>query len=510
VCDKGPENLSGSVRITEVLVDLKEHYPNQVVLIAGNRDVNKLRFSSELYDPAQPSPLYWGKGRIPDIDSWMKNGHQAYPQAPPRCTLKEILDSDTKYGKLLQAAQKEPAHYERIVKLWWVLDCTMGSVGEFMRRWKELESYPDLRTHWVELGEKLREDVTPFEVFLDFYNSVQKNAVYLEGGVKKKKDGRMIRYLEGAQLAYLYNNDSLFVHGSANNVGRVPLSRKEIPNVKDWVVAINRWYYHQIFEAWRACPRWKTSVPPQDYYAGAARSREDEDFWSQRGGDRLLDYVLPDSQFTTVSAHMFDPKTFDWGALESYKGLQSRLPGIKRLFIGHQPHGQSPAIRKIDVQSELPPLLIVSGDTGLSGESNADDTRDEKAYTLIVLDAEHTRIYGQVPMLPEVPLVDFFAEDEPVGREDSENEGYIVKVKTLFDGNEYLISSKQFNPVKYESKKRITRSENHVINNEGHVQRILRRFQSLFNVGKFFFISLFGVLVALVLHNSFMGFMRLL
>jgi predicted phosphodiesterase len=44
VCDKGP----GDIRIVKILTDLKKRYPEQVFLIVGNRDVNKLRMASEL------------------------------------------------------------------------------------------------------------------------------------------------------------------------------------------------------------------------------------------------------------------------------------------------------------------------------------------------------------------------------------------------------------------------------------------------------------------------------
>ena len=43
-CDRGP----GDIRISRALVQLKKRHPDRVVLLIGNRDVNKLRFGSEL------------------------------------------------------------------------------------------------------------------------------------------------------------------------------------------------------------------------------------------------------------------------------------------------------------------------------------------------------------------------------------------------------------------------------------------------------------------------------
>ncbi|GBG26422.1 Serine/threonine-protein phosphatase [Hondaea fermentalgiana] len=45
VCDHGP----GDIRVSRALVDLKNRYPDRVFILAGNRDINKLRLSSELW-----------------------------------------------------------------------------------------------------------------------------------------------------------------------------------------------------------------------------------------------------------------------------------------------------------------------------------------------------------------------------------------------------------------------------------------------------------------------------
>ena len=45
--DKGGQ-VGGSIRVARTLVRLKKKYPNRVTLIMGNRDINKIRFTSEL------------------------------------------------------------------------------------------------------------------------------------------------------------------------------------------------------------------------------------------------------------------------------------------------------------------------------------------------------------------------------------------------------------------------------------------------------------------------------
>ena len=57
VCDRG----SGDIRITKALTALKRRYPERVVLIAGNRDVCKLRFGSEMQPDEEPGAgdVHW-------------------------------------------------------------------------------------------------------------------------------------------------------------------------------------------------------------------------------------------------------------------------------------------------------------------------------------------------------------------------------------------------------------------------------------------------------------------
>lgn len=59
--DKGDDTL----RCYEQLVQLKQRYPTRVVLLVGNRDVNKMRFTSELAD-SEMDLATMAKGRKPN------------------------------------------------------------------------------------------------------------------------------------------------------------------------------------------------------------------------------------------------------------------------------------------------------------------------------------------------------------------------------------------------------------------------------------------------------------
>lgn len=71
VVDKAP----GSLRCVKALVQMKRAYPDRVVLLLGNRDINKMRFTSELHSDEiaavhdVPGP-FWvdADQRVPPLD----------------------------------------------------------------------------------------------------------------------------------------------------------------------------------------------------------------------------------------------------------------------------------------------------------------------------------------------------------------------------------------------------------------------------------------------------------
>lgn len=58
--DKGPYDI----RLTKMLCDLKESNPDRVWLLMGNRDINKLRLSSELCTPGELERLHDGEKSV--------------------------------------------------------------------------------------------------------------------------------------------------------------------------------------------------------------------------------------------------------------------------------------------------------------------------------------------------------------------------------------------------------------------------------------------------------------
>jgi hypothetical protein len=109
--DKGP----GDIRLTTLLCDLKDRYPRRVWLLYGNRDLCKLRLSSELATPHEldrlhDSPPFWD-ARAQGLRSWL-------------------------------AARSLP--HTQTTRLRWILECTMGAPDAFEFRRQELTALAGL------------------------------------------------------------------------------------------------------------------------------------------------------------------------------------------------------------------------------------------------------------------------------------------------------------------------------------------------------------------------------
>jgi hypothetical protein len=74
-CDKGGA-VGGSVRIVRALNQLKRRYPDRVTLLLGNRDINKMRMTSEL----APSQLTRPLAEVPGAP-WLPEGKRVTPLA---------------------------------------------------------------------------------------------------------------------------------------------------------------------------------------------------------------------------------------------------------------------------------------------------------------------------------------------------------------------------------------------------------------------------------------------
>jgi hypothetical protein len=184
-----PDRFLGSMGVIEELLRLKDEAPDRVVLIAGNRDVNKIRLPLELSDAALAHPP------IERADDWQ------------RFVAEDGARANT-----------------RTWRLRWIFKKTMGAGDAFELRRREL----------TERGVDASDDAVVASFVADL-----------------GPGGSFRRFLESACLMHRTGN-TLFTHAGLTdeNLRRVP-GQAQAESVDDWVLRMNAWYRAQLSE-WSA------------------------------------------------------------------------------------------------------------------------------------------------------------------------------------------------------------------------------------------------------------------
>ena len=180
--DKAP----GSVRCVRALVQLKTAYPDRVVLLLGNRDINKMRLTSEL-----AAPELAAVGTLPGA-FWVREAQRVAPLTYVKgaAAAAEGVTADKVTERMIHK------HNTAANRLKWILKDTMGANGEFDRRRSELQL----------LSWNPSVVITDDQVVGSFLEGVGEC-----GGTGSGTDW-VRQLLELGQLAWLHRN-SLFVHG---------------------------------------------------------------------------------------------------------------------------------------------------------------------------------------------------------------------------------------------------------------------------------------------------------
>jgi len=350
----------------ETLVSVKKRYPDRVHLLLGNRDINKMRYSSEFTDdevqnvsPESPG-AYW----VPEdkrVSPWSyftslachiegKDADLLTPDEIRRfCTKANLMRYHLKYD--------------------------MGADGEFEFRRQEL----------AHLSSRSISEVYDEEVVKSYEDSVA------EGGVMRE-------YLRLSEIACLLGS-TLFVHGQiignqffncgsdgvAWAVGCVPsddgASFEEVPDVKEWVHQLNQWSRRSVAE-WEAQPTWTRSP--------SGPSFED---WSGRGGAGLIAYGTPATRVPSVVYCRWlegncMPKQYPPDLVEHLLAQD-----VRRVVVGHTPHGNCPTVIPHEGG-----LTAIMGDTSYSCMKSdlayAGDNRGD-AVCEIAMEGERCVVRGQ-------------------------------------------------------------------------------------------------------------------
>jgi len=375
-----PDKGNGDIRFARQLVAFKRRYPQRVVLLVGNRDLNKLRLTAELGEADMqrsidmiPGP-YWDR------------------KAP---TLKQYLEQIAVAQGPAGAAAKFDSRAER---LRYLFKHTLGCLGTFEYRRQELALLRGVADA-SEIGD---EEVT--QHFID--------DVTAGGG------GALRDYLESAEVAAILGN-TLFVHGAVDvqNMGFVPdhNTRFAFPSqqqgssggrhcatAREWVVELNaflKWGLQDHAERpdWdvdrttrggealmalqnRAAMRGRTVISNCFCDGGVITNAESRGRYAEavrcfESDPLAVEGLCSDPRDATVAAWL-------------------RSDGVRRVVVGHKPSGDSPAILKASDEGSLE---VISADTSFSDQDAADNRGKAMACVLLrgtSLDVNHAVIYG--------------------------------------------------------------------------------------------------------------------
>ena len=340
VCDKGGA-VGGTVRVVRSLLALKRKYPSRVTILLGNRDLNKMRLTSEMEASqlkqldALPGPYWVAPAKRVTLKMFLKRQLTALKGEDLAQEEEEAADAEL-------AELNTPAN-----RLRYVLKETMGADGEFERRQTELAVLRGVRP----------EEVTDEEVALSFTESVQ------EGGFMRE-------FIHAGRLAEVIGN-TLYCHGgliggpwptqpgvpASHCIGFVPGRASRLLDVTQWLDALEEWRQAEL-RAWVARPHFSEEYAASDL-------RGEAPIWPQaaeaRGGHRLMHYVVPGCEPSVVMGRHLDSLGMPASQGEGIDEVASLLNscGVTRLVVGHTPHGNCPTVMKIGGPREKPPCLEV-------------------------------------------------------------------------------------------------------------------------------------------------------
>jgi hypothetical protein len=358
--DKGP----GDIRLCRALVSLKKRYPDRVHLLVGNRDLNKLRFASELSDEDMSRPIDDIKRPFWDPDAKSYKEH-----------LEEILQTcDCTLDQLNTKAER----------LRWMLKHTLGCPDTFEFRREEISIFkdeygcypPHSETHGsspVHTDGTRASDVNGDTTEVtddDVVNSFEYEINHPEGSLRQ--------YLHHASIAAIIGN-TIFVHGAIDRLTMrfVPSkhSKFELPtspppafsepsiettdgtminDVHEWVQSLNE-YLQEGLRDFESRPYWneeRTSRGGEallaiqnrpsmwgrsvvcNSYADGGVVATDHAEEQRRQALRVAEEELNPLAFEGIASNVFDQEPADWLLAH----------GIKRIVVGHKPTGDCPAV----------------------------------------------------------------------------------------------------------------------------------------------------------------------
>lgn len=291
------DHSPGDLRLLDEIVKLNDRYPDRVVLIIGNRDVNKLRFNVELTNDHR--------------EAWPMREHRG-------------VYWDRKGTPAQKLSDEELGENTLVSRLRWMLKHNMGAPSAFEARREELASKSPAG-HLVDDAAVLR--------------SFQE---YAQPG------GSLFKYLQRARLAAQIG-DTLFVHGCLPRgadgwaPGWIPgpPPQQQVLPMAEWIEALEDFRMGKLKEVEDA----KGRSPVTDAWSLVGG------YDHPQPGSALTAYAMvksgPDDvcgvQPTIISNSWLDHEKRPI-ELDEATVAWLREGGVRRIMCGHQPNGDAPLV----------------------------------------------------------------------------------------------------------------------------------------------------------------------
>ena len=333
--DKG----QADIRFANILLKFKEDYPERVIFIIGNRDANKLRIPSELFETYKNEKIFLKK-------------YDNYPY---------WIDSDKRIT--LRTYLKEN-NYELNIKnrLKYIIESNMGFQDGFEKR----------RTELSIILKKNISKITDTDVISSFVNSVMP----FPENIELSNDNYILKYLMKGQIAYIFG-EHIFVHGAINeyNIGQIPKNKNKIDDVNIWVNELNSWFHKELNE-----------YINNPTVGGITKKRK---------AYNIIDYVIPKEKSISV-VHANNLKNGNGKHINKNVSKILNKYGIKNIITGHKPHGDCPLV----IRDKN--ITAISADTSYSNvnylrEKNKidGDSRGNAVSEVLLYSNGYIRIHGK-------------------------------------------------------------------------------------------------------------------
>jgi hypothetical protein len=320
--DKG----DGDIRITELLVNFKKQYPDQVILLVGNRENKYPRFISELH------PLHIRERLLGDSVWWA-------PESPPKIVLEKAMGKKGDYEAYLKSLSDAEC---QLLMLKWMLSYNMGcgALGE------KPDTFELRRSELAQIHPH-KSDISDLDVLESFVKMIAPN-------------GAMREYLQLSDVAHIHR-DTLFIHGAitTENLGWVPCGQGQYEKIHDldsWVNKLNAWYRHEII-GWIDNPIPKTVTPP---------------------GSKAIDYYTIHNPRNVITSNWYTDNQI--AKLSSQVTEYLNQSGVRRVVSGHQPFGDYPLILREFSSKNC--LEVIAADTSYSDIKHPHDNRGIAIHNL--------------------------------------------------------------------------------------------------------------------------------